>query len=169
MEVFLAKEYKDVLHAKDEDFDNNQINRLMRHVQSFAMKKFGDKPSNVELDAIAMAVNGLFPKIKKEIIRNRNDGGKLGIGLRNKRFQMNKNKPNKPNDDTPNSNDTEEANGFELLKSTLVNNENMETIKHRLKLTLQYRLSLLRQIEINLLECFPYFFVSAELVRTIIL
>lgn len=158
---------------KNEDFDNKQINRLLRHVQTFARNKFGEKPSNVELDAIAMAVNGVFPKIKKEIIRNTNDGGKLGIGLRNKRFQINKNKADKPVGDTPKANlratpetnNAEDVNEFELLKSTLVNNENMALIKVKLKLTLPYRLSLLRQIEINLLESFPYFFVSAELVR----
>lgn len=152
---------------RDKHFDNNQINRLMRHIQTFAIKRFGDKPSNCEQEAIALAVNGLFPKIKKEIIRNSNDGGKLGIGLRYKRFKANKKRsvgsivPADPGV----INVTDE---FELLKSTMVNNENMATIKLRLARTLQYRTTLLRQIEINLLECFPYFFVSAELVSSYI-
>lgn len=149
---------------RDEHFDNKQINRLMRHIQTFAIKRFGEKPSNYEKEAIALAINSLFPKIKKETIHNSNDGGKLGIGLRNKRFQMNKNKSNESIESSSSTSDIKEADDFELLKSTMVNKENMAQIKEQLKRTLQYRMSLLNQIEVNLLESFPYFFVSAELV-----
>lgn len=148
---------------KDEHFDNIQINRLMRHIQTFAIKRFGEKPSNDEKKAIALAVNGVFPQIRTETVHNSNDGGKLGIGLRNKRFQTNKNKPNETVEYGSSSNDIKESDDFELLKSTMVNKENMAIIKERLKRSLQYRMTLLHQIEINLLEAFPYFFVSAEL------
>lgn len=160
----MAKEYEEVLCMKDENFDNNQMNRLMRHILKFCIQLFGDKPSNVEQNAVAIAVNAFFPKIKQEIIRNTNDGGKLGIGLRNKRFALNKNKVGATVEN--NLSDTEPSIEFELLKSTLVNTANMQTIKDRLKLTLQYRVGLLRRVEINLLEYFPYFFVSAELVSS---
>lgn len=53
----------------------------------------------------------------------------------------------------------------EMLKSTVVNESNMDLIKSNLKLTSQYRLKMLHDKSIDLLESFPYFFVDPKLVR----
>lgn len=51
------------------------------------------------------------------------------------------------------------------LRTLVANNRNMETIKSKLISTMQYRAILLDNEEIDLKREFPFFFVSAELVR----
>lgn len=53
---------------------------------------------------------------------------------------------------------------FHLLKSTIVNQENLELIKEKLKITSTYRSRLFTDRNINLLEQFPFFFTNPELV-----
>lgn len=61
--------------------------------------------------------------------------------------------------------DTQAAADVEHLKSTKVNDGNIVAIKEKLKLTLVYRRKLLKDLSIDLLEYFPYFFTNPELVR----
>lgn len=100
-------------------------------------------------------------------IRNTKDGGKLGICLRNKRFadkdKLDERGQNVPLIDDSIDEDTAKLE-LEMLKSMVVNKENMIEIQNKLKLTLSYRMNLLKQLELNIREYFPYFFVSAELV-----
>lgn len=103
----------------------------------------------------------------QECIRNTKDGGKLGICLRNKRF-ANRDKFDERDQNVLLIDDIDEDAAkleLEVLKSTIVNNDNMAEIQNKLKLTYSYRMNLLQELEINLREYFPYFFVSADLVR----
>lgn len=53
---------------------------------------------------------------------------------------------------------------FEMLKSSLVNNENMSEIERKLKSTIEYRKKLMKIPDTDVLECFPYFFTHPQLV-----
>lgn len=53
---------------------------------------------------------------------------------------------------------------FEILKSTLVNDENLDFFQEKLKLTRSYRLKILLNKDTDLMENFPYLFVRPELV-----
>lgn len=53
-----------------------------------------------------------------------------------------------------------------FLKSTKVNNENIQIVEGKLRLTAAYRKKMLNDLSIDLLETFPYFFTNPELVRT---
>lgn len=98
---------------------------------------------------------------------NKTDGGKLGIQIRNVRRGI-KRRQTIVNDfeDEMLLNEEQAKQEVENLKSILVNTQNMDEIKSKLRSTLVYRLDLLKQIELNLREYFPYFFVSPELVNT---
>lgn len=52
----------------------------------------------------------------------------------------------------------------DFLKSLRVDENNMGTIKEKLKLTSSYRKKMLSDLSIDLLECFPYFFTCPNLV-----
>lgn len=60
-------------------------------------------------------------------------------------------------------------NDFEILKSTVVNDESpiesLNFIKDKLILTQNYRTQILANMRTDLRESFPYFFVRSELVR----
>lgn len=58
-------------------------------------------------------------------------------------------------------------NDIEILKTTIVNDDNMKLIKSKLEATSQYRLKMLQDKSIDLLETFPYFFVDPNLVSKI--
>lgn len=104
----------------------------------------------------------LFTHVTQTALLNSTDGGKLAINLRNQRVA------NKRNNNTANTEDqldgTEADKLFETMKLTIVNNGSMDNFKSMLSQTLVYRSKLLKNIEINLREYFPYFFVSPELV-----
>lgn len=51
-----------------------------------------------------------------------------------------------------------------ILKSTMVNDQNIPMIKEKLIATMAYRLDMLKAPEVDLLENFPYFFSNPELV-----
>lgn len=53
---------------------------------------------------------------------------------------------------------------LEILKTLIVNEENMPQIEEKLFLTMEYRLKLLEIMEVDLLETFPYFFTDPKLV-----
>lgn len=53
----------------------------------------------------------------------------------------------------------------ELLKTLVLNPENMDTIKKKLVATMDFRLKMVDKVELDLLETFPYFFAYPELVR----
>lgn len=53
---------------------------------------------------------------------------------------------------------------FEFLKSCVVNAENMTIIKQKLKSTIEYRVGVMNDQNIEFLEQFPYFFTNPELV-----
>lgn len=55
----------------------------------------------------------------------------------------------------------------DFLKSTKVDEENMEIIKEKLKLTSSYRKKMVNDPSIDLLEFFPYFFTSPNLVSMV--
>lgn len=63
--------------------------------------------------------------------------------------------------------DTRAKEMFEELKSMIVSDANRPEIEKYLKRCRQYRSSLLKNKETDLLECFPYFFSNPELVRPI--
>lgn len=90
------------------------------------------------------------------------DGGKLGIKLRHQRLEAKRR--NTPCDEEVISDENEMEKVFQTLKSMVVDNE-IEDIKANLRKTLFYRANMLKNIDINLQECFPYFFVSYELVN----
>lgn len=96
---------------------------------------------------------------------NSSDGGKLGIQLRNQR-RVNKRKeaPDALNQSINTLNESDAKQLIETMKLMIVNNDNMENFKSMLAKTLQYRTELLKIIDINLREFFPYFFVSHDLV-----
>lgn len=97
---------------------------------------------------------------------NPSDGGKLNIQLRNKRAATKRQHVEEHEINT--LTDDEAKNMVEKLKTTVVNNQNMDAIKNMLQLTLKYRTQMLKNEQLNLREYFPYFFVSKELVSTII-
>lgn len=53
---------------------------------------------------------------------------------------------------------------IERLKSLAVNRENIDEIKTKLIGTLDYRLKLINEMKMDLLETFPYFFTDPDLV-----
>lgn len=53
---------------------------------------------------------------------------------------------------------------LDQMKSIVVNDRNIDLIKSKLVLTVEYRTQLLKDKEVNLKEEFPYFFVSPCLV-----
>lgn len=58
----------------------------------------------------------------------------------------------------------------EYLKTAVVNDENMELIKSKLAVTSDYRRKIIDDDHsIDLLEKFPYFFTSPELVRHLVI
>lgn len=69
------------------------------------------------------------------------------------------------------TNDPDQAEGqdmrdeFMLLRSTIVTDDTMNLIKDKLRMTAEYRLQLLEDQNLDLLENFPYFFTNPELVR----
>lgn len=96
--------------------------------------------------------------------------------LKNTRYttKQNLNRSIASNRGTINNNETEgdmdavserQKTAIEFLKSAMVNEENMETIKEKLKFTLSYRLEMMKTPELDVLETFPYFFTNPELVR----
>lgn len=54
---------------------------------------------------------------------------------------------------------------FNDLKSTVVNDDNIQQIQDKLVLTRDYRLQILLNMDTDLLENFPYFFINPGLVR----
>lgn len=63
--------------------------------------------------------------------------------------------------------DIQAAADVKFLKSVKVNDENIQTIKEKIKLTSVYRKNMLNDLCMDLLENFPYFFTNPELVNTI--
>lgn len=55
-------------------------------------------------------------------------------------------------------------NEVDLLKEIIVNPQNMDVIKEKLRLTVKYRSEMVKNKSTDLLQCFPYFFTNAELV-----
>lgn len=55
---------------------------------------------------------------------------------------------------------------FEILKSTVVNDENIDMIQKKLVLTQNYRTQIMSNMKTDLKESFPYFFVRSELVSS---
>lgn len=95
---------------------------------------------------------------------NPSDGGKLGIQLRNKRAAAKRQHVDEIEENG--LTDAEAKEMVEVLKTTVVNNRNMDSIKNMLKSTLKYRTQMLNDEQLNLREFFPYFWVSRELVST---
>lgn len=58
-----------------------------------------------------------------------------------------------------------EEEDIEILKSTVVSASNLDLIKTKLVSSTRYRLKMLENKSIDLLENFPYFFTNPELVR----
>lgn len=54
---------------------------------------------------------------------------------------------------------------LEYLKSALVNTQNMETFRTKLKATLDCRMEMVRDLHVDLLENFPFFFSNPEMVN----
>lgn len=92
---------------------------------------------------------------------NSSDGGKLNIQLRNKRAAIKRQHVVEPDNILT---DDEAKEMVEVLKTTVVNNQNIDSIKDMLKSTLKYRTKMLKDEQLNLREYFPYFWVSKELV-----
>lgn len=178
-----------LLDLRRETLTKNQMNGLMRCVGEFVFRRFGTSPSRVQKEEVAKAVIGLFPNIKmvrnrsmnfrflnyqltlsdrkfsQETLLNSNDGGKLSIQLRNKRFLAKKGAQKNDVAVRSSLNGDEAKNAVEVLKSMLVNETNMDKFKQLLSSTLEYRRAKLEsEEELNLQEYFPYFFVSSELV-----
>lgn len=96
---------------------------------------------------------------------NSNDGGKLSIQLRNKRYGTKKGERSDVNAN-PSLNGEDATNAIEILKSMPVAESTMDEFKRLLNSTLEYRRTKLKsEEELNLQEYFPYFFVSTELVK----
>lgn len=60
--------------------------------------------------------------------------------------------------------DVEAAKDVDLLKSMKVDEKSMETIMEKIKLTTSYRKKMMKDLSIDLLETFPYFFTHPKLV-----
>lgn len=54
---------------------------------------------------------------------------------------------------------------IEFLKITIVNDTNLAIIKEKLKSTMSYRLEMMKTLELDVLETFPYFFTHPSLVK----
>lgn len=92
------------------------------------------------------------------------DGGKLNIQMRYKRVMAKR--QHVQQDEEAILSDEEAKKMVEILKSTVVNSQNMDSIKSMLTSTLKYRTEMLKQEELNLREYFPYFWASKELVSS---
>lgn len=62
-------------------------------------------------------------------------------------------------------NESTEIDDFLFLKTTVVTDENRNDVEEKLKLTIEYRQNLLNDVNIDLMEHFPYFFVHPKLVN----
>lgn len=65
------------------------------------------------------------------------------------------------------SDDASHEEDIEILKMTVVSPDNLELIKTKLMSTAKFRLKMLENKSIDLLEFFPYFFTNPELVRAL--
>lgn len=65
----------------------------------------------------------------------------------------------------PKISDEEAKADIDFLKTILVNEENIGLIKEKLIATKSYRLKMMEELEIDLLEMFPYFFTNPSLVK----
>lgn len=61
--------------------------------------------------------------------------------------------------------DEEAKSDIDFLKTVLVNDENIGLIKEKLIATRSYRLKMMEELDIDLLEMFPHFFTNPSLVR----
>lgn len=53
---------------------------------------------------------------------------------------------------------------IEDLKTIVINDENTALVEDKLKATMKYRADLMKAMELDLLETFPYFFTHSKLV-----
>lgn len=115
-----------------------------------------------------IVIDTLFSFLK-DLLYNGKSGGSLYVKMKNIRAAL---KPN-PVEEIVADEAVEEfedeiggtaKNDVAILKTTIVKPENMDIIKEKLRKTVNYRLKMLENKEIDLLENFPYFFTNAELV-----
>lgn len=101
---------------------------------------------------------------------NENGGGWLNDRMKKKRGAIHKQRKKEEADQTSEGADAA-GNGdidveidFEILKATVITDESMDFIKEKLVRTQHYRQQMLSNLNMHLIECFPYFFVRPELV-----
>lgn len=101
-------------------------------------------------------------------------GGWLYDKIKNLRRQSNQTKASassaeseesEPDIDSREENENLCKENVEILKITVVNDNNIALIKSKLEATVQFRRKMLQYKSIDLLENFPYFFVEPKLVR----
>lgn len=69
-------------------------------------------------------------------------------------------------DEDSSSQEEQMKNDVAFLKNAIVNNEQIETIQQKIVSTLEYRIKMMDELKMDVLENFPYFFVYPWLVRT---
>lgn len=106
----------------------------------------------------------------QELLYRSGGGGWLYDKIKYLRRQSNLSKASVETDESEPDNEIQEnyekncQENLDILKTTIVNDSNMALIKSKLEATSQYRLKLLQDKSIDLLETFPYFFVDPKLV-----
>lgn len=94
------------------------------------------------------------------MIYNQSNGGYLGLRQKNSRRSKKRNHDEIDNDSI--------MDDLDSLKSTVVNKQNVDFIREKLKSTLNYRVEMMRDLSTDLLENFPFFFSNPEMVITLI-
>lgn len=67
-------------------------------------------------------------------------------------------------DETIGDQEEQLKNDVAFLKTAIINGEQIETIKEKITSTMMYRVKMMNELKMDLLENFPYFFTNPELV-----
>lgn len=167
--------------------------KLIKYLHEYLKETYGDKETQNDKISLAKATIRLFPSLKtheseidgivssscvdvsseqtqpliyrvymifsQDLLFNHHNGGYLGLKERNHRRL--KRKSEVLESDQSDQNITED---LEYLKSAIVNADNMDTIRKKLKSTERYRMEMVRDLNVDLLENFPFFFTHPETV-----
>ncbi|XP_055307444.1 uncharacterized protein LOC129571654 [Sitodiplosis mosellana] len=167
---------KEIISAfkNDDRLTENLRRKLVNIVLDFIIERFGLYPTKEEKVAVAMATVNFFTCFKLaesrvggiELFYNPVGGlGWITSGLKTRRARANgqdngENLDQNINRDSPLDPKAE----IEYLRSAVVNEVTLPTIKEKLTQTLEYRRLLFRDQNLNLLQEFPYFFHHPELI-----
>lgn len=183
-------------YQNDPNMPKTKRTQLFRHTSQYLRANYGNIPSRTAKEAMEKVIVEMFPwmnanengNVSKSIVFNeyfvnkifpfqRNpllnniDGGMIGIALKNsRRADRMRNRLSVPRTvivETANEEDDAAAiESMNYLKALVVNDQNMDEIKQQLINTQAYRSKLMRDVDTDIKEEFPFFFADPKLVNT---